>query len=395
MKKFDPLKMIWHGMGLCLLVLLLSLAGCSGSGSSGFDLGSGSSGFGPVGEAPAEGGPDGAMGAEGPAESGATGATGPTGAAGPAGAAAPTGPTGATGATGPTEDPAATPPDIPGMAMISGVAVKGPLNGARVRVFGFDNGSGSCTFNGTVVGMPVGGENGPLRCALGVVSTGAGGRYSLDISPAYAGPVVLQVLGGNYIDEATGGPRQGPERFSLRTVLPSAPAAGETAVAGIQFFSSVAAARIVRESVRGIPTAERIEEVNATVARRFGLDTIDILRVLPVDFSNPRPDASVDRKIFAIILAGFAQLARDLDGLDPVDLIQAIVRDGEDGMFDGLEDGDRGRPVTPRGTQRAIAADTVRERLAAAIERIQNSERNLTGVKVRPAILEAIRRGGN
>ena len=82
MKKFDPLKMIWHGMGLCFVVLLLSLAGCSGSGSSGFDLGSGSSGFGPVGEAPAEGGPDGAMGAEGPAEpvvAGSTGATGPTG----------------------------------------------------------------------------------------------------------------------------------------------------------------------------------------------------------------------------------------------------------------------------------------------------------------------------
>ncbi len=371
-------------MWLCLLVLLLCLAGCSGSGSSGFDLGSGSGGFGPVGEAPADGGLDGAVGAQGPAgpaAAGATGATGLTGAASPPG---PPGPTGVTGETGPTEDPAATPPDIPGMAMISGVAVKGPLNGARVRAFGFDNGSGSCTFNGTVVGTPVEGDNGPLRCALGVAPTDTGGRYSLDISPAYSGPVVLQVLGGNYIDEATGGPRQGPARFSLRTVLPSAPAAGETSVAGIQFFSSVAAARIVRESVRGTPTAERIEEVNATVARRFGLDTIDILRVLPVDFANPRADASDDRKIFAIILAGFAQLARDLDGLDPVDLIQAIVRDGEDGMFDGLEDGDRGRPVTPRGTQTAIAAETVSERLASAIERIQDSERNLTDVKVPP-----------
>ena len=376
MKKRDPLKMIWHGMGLCLLFLLLSLAGCSGSGSSGFDLG-----FGPVGEAPVEGGANGAAGSAGPA--GAVGVTGSTGAAG------------AEGPAGPTGDPGETLPDAIGMSTISGVAVKGPLNGARVRAFGFDNGSGSCTFNGTVVGAPVGGENGPLRCALGMVPTGAGGRYSLDISPAYSGPVVLQVLGGSYIDEATGEPRQGPERFSLRTVLPSAPAAGETSIAGIQFFSSVAAARIMRESIRGVPTAERVEELNATVARRFGLDTIDILRVLPVDFANPRLDASDDRKIFAIILAGFAQLARDLDGLDPVDLIQAIVRDGEDGTFDGLENGDQGRPVTPLGAQRAITAGTVSEGLASAIERIQSSERNLTGVRVPSAILQAIRTRGN
>lgn len=374
MKKRDPLKIIWHGMGWCIFVLLLALNGCSGSGSSGFDLGSGSSGFGPVGEAPAEGGSDGAAGP-----------------AGPAGAAGVTGPTGAAGAADPTDDPGET----LGMSIISGVAVKGPLNGARVRAFGFDNGSGSCTFNGTVVGAPVGGENGPLRCALGVAPTGAGGSYSLDISPAYSGPVFLQALGGNYIDEATGNPRGGPARFSLIAVLPSAPAAGETAVAGIQFFSSVAAARIVRESPRGIPTAQRIEELNATVARRFGFDTIDILKVLPVDFANPRVDASDDRKIFAIILAGFAQLAMDLGGLDPVDLIQAMVRDGEDGTFDGLEDGNRGRPVTPRGAQQAITAETVSERLASAIERIQDSERNLTGVRVPPAILEAIRRGGN
>ncbi len=368
MKIFDPISMMCRALGL---LLVLSLAGCSGSGSSGFDLGSGSSGFGGIGVVETDDGQDGA-----------------TGSAGPAGPAA-------AGATGPTGDPVETPSDIIGMSTISGVAVKGPLNGARVSAFGFDNGSGSCTFNGTVVGAPVEEETGLLRCALGVASTGAGGSYSLDISPAYSGPVVLQVLGGNYIDEATGEPRQGPERFSLRAVLPSAPAAGETSVAGIQFFSSLAAARIMRESGQEIPTAERIEELNATVARRFGLDTIDILKVLPVDFANPRVDASEDRKIFAIILAGFAQLAMDLDGLDPVDLIQAIVRDGEDGTFDGLEDGDQGRPVTPQGAQRAITAETMSERLASAIERIQNSERNLTGVKVRPAILEAIRRGGN
>ena len=362
MKIFDLLKMLWHGVGL---LLVLSLAGCSGSGSSGFDLG-----FGPVGEAPAEDGSDGTTGP-------AVGVTGSTGAVGPA---------------GPTGDPGET----PGMSIISGVAVKGPLNGARVWAFGFDNGSGSCTFNGIVVGAPVEGENGPLRCALGMAPTGAGGSYSLDISPAYSGPVFLEVLGGNYIDEATGNPRGGPARFSLTAVLPSAPQAGETEVAGIQFFTSLAAARIVRAARQGVvPTADVVRDINTQVARRFGLDTIDILRVLPVDFANPRADASDDRKIFAIVLAGFAQLARDLDGLDPVDLIQAIVRDGEDGIFDGLEDGDRGRPVTPQGTQQAIAAETVSERLASAIERMQASERNLTGVKVRPAILEAIRRGGN
>ena len=389
MKMLEYIRSTWGARWICVFALCLSLVGCYGSGSSGFDVGSGSSGFG-------IGGATGPVGPAGPGAAGATGVTGPPSPTGPVSGTGPTGVTGPTGMTGQTgstgdPDPVETPPGVPGMSIISGVAAKGLLNGSRIRAFGFDNGSGSCTFNGTVVGAPVGGDDGPLRCALGDALTSPRGRYVLNISPAYVGAVILQARGGNYIDEATGEPRQGPERFSLRTVLPFAPAAGEVSVASIQAFSSIAAARILRESVQGIPTADRIDELNAAVARRFGLDTIDIVRVLPVDFSNPRLDVSDDRKIFAILLAGMAQLAQDLDGIDPVDLIQAIITDGEDDTFDGLEDGSQAQPVTPRGANQAITAETVTDGLADAIERIQDSAMNLTGVKVPPAIVEAIR----
>ena len=364
-----------------LLLVVLIVAGCSGSGSSGFELGSGSSGFGPVGSVST------------PADAGEPMEPVPEAAELP-GAGTP-GPAGAPGPPGPTGVPGATSQEVSSMSTISGVVVKGPLIGAHVRAFGFDNGSELCIFNGIVVGEPVVGENRPVRCALDMTVTGSDGTYAVEIAQAYAGPVILEVSDGRYINEATGEPRQGTERVFLRAVVPSVPPAGGLSVASIQFFSSVAAARIVRESVGAIPTAERIQEINTTVARRFGLDVIaiDIVHVMPVDFMNPGVDVSDDRAIFTILLAGIAQLARDLGGLDPVDLIQALVKDGADGTFDGLEDGDQQRPVIPRGAQRALSAETISEGLADAVERVQSSARNMTGVNVPPAIIDVLRKG--
>ena len=363
-----------------LFVVVLIIAGCSGSGSSGFELGSGSSGFGPVGSVSTS--PDAGESMESAPEAAelpGSGTPEPAGAPGPPGPAA----------------SESTAQEVSRVSTISGVVVKGPLIGAHVRAFGFDNGSELCIFNGIVVGEPVVSENRPLRCALDMTVTGIGGTYAVEIARAYAGPVILEVSDGRYIDEATGEPRQGTERVFLRTVVPSVPPAEGLSVASIQFFSSVAAARIVRESVGAIPTAERIQEINTTVARRFGLDVIavDIVRVLPVDFMNPGVDVSDDRAIFTILLAGIAQLARDLGGLDPVDLIQALVKDGADGTFDGLEDGDQRRPVIPRGAQRALSAETISEGLADAVERVQSSAGNMTGVNVPPAIIDVLRKG--
>jgi hypothetical protein len=62
---------------------------------------------------------------------------------------------------------------------ISGSAVKGPVNGATVTV-----------------------RNASSGAILGTTTTSPAGTYSLTIS--YNGDVVIEVQGGNYIDEATG-----------------------------------------------------------------------------------------------------------------------------------------------------------------------------------------------
>ena len=72
-----------------------------------------------------------------------------------------------------------------GGGMISGTAVKGPVNGGTVTAYAVTNGT-----MGT-------------RLASGM--TDAQGNFQISIG-AYSGPVMLQMSGGNYMDEATGSP---------------------------------------------------------------------------------------------------------------------------------------------------------------------------------------------
>ena len=71
-----------------------------------------------------------------------------------------------------------------GTGFISGVASKGPLGNASVNAYAIANG-----------------QTGAL---IGSSKTDANGNYSMPIG-AYSGAVMLQVSGGSYTEEATGG----------------------------------------------------------------------------------------------------------------------------------------------------------------------------------------------
>ncbi len=72
-----------------------------------------------------------------------------------------------------------------GTGYISGFASKGPLSGAYVTAYGI--------------------ENGQKGAQIGETRTDANGNYSMAIG-SYAGPVMLQVSGGGFTEEATGAP---------------------------------------------------------------------------------------------------------------------------------------------------------------------------------------------
>ena len=94
---------------------------------------------------------------------------------------------------------------IPGAAdtiTFSGVAAKGPINGGNIKVYAVKN--GNVDF-GTVLGS-------------GITSTDGSGRYSVTLNSAPIGPVVVEVSGGSYTDEASGTPAVGIQ-VPLRAVV--------------------------------------------------------------------------------------------------------------------------------------------------------------------------------
>src|SRR6185369_670146 len=112
--------------------------------------------------------------------------------------------------------PVVTPP-VTGPVVISGVAAKGPLSGADVRVYGLKTDGTPDTANPLATGK--------------TLADGSGG-YSIIIPPSLAptGPVVVEVANGSYTDEATGVSVTLAATTKLRSVV-TAVAAGANTIA--------------------------------------------------------------------------------------------------------------------------------------------------------------------
>ena len=75
------------------------------------------------------------------------------------------------------------PPSPPVSGTVSGTAVKGPVAGATVTAYAINSGT--------------------IGAKIVSASTDAQGNFSLSMGP-YTGPVMLQMSGGTYSDEASG-----------------------------------------------------------------------------------------------------------------------------------------------------------------------------------------------
>jgi len=92
------------------------------------------------------------------------------------------------GGGGGSSTPAPVAP-APASVTISGVAAKGPLNGADVTVYAT---KADGTFDKTLI------------IGTGKTLSDGTGKYSITLTSAPAGAVVVEINGGAYTDEATG-----------------------------------------------------------------------------------------------------------------------------------------------------------------------------------------------
>ena len=310
-------------MLLCTIAFSVLLVACKGdSGPIGPAGTAGPTGAAAVGipGAPGPPGPPGAQGAPGAPGVGTPGPPGPQGPPGQAGAA------GATGA-------AAFPINAKGIA---GEVMKGHISGATVTAMG--SGSAGCAAVGnTPTGVPLTCNLGPGNTVV-TATTGADGTYSLNFPATYTGPVILQVIGGTFLNEIDGSAELGPAAAPMRAILGTSPTPGTIANVAITPFTTMAAARVFARAGSGAVTESLVNGVNALVGSMYGI--ADIIGTMPVEVTAFLPfGVTANAQQYGLLTAAFSQQAANFGLANPLIFVNGVVDDFSDGLLDGLRNG--------------------------------------------------------
>lgn len=167
----------------------------------------------------------------------------------------------------------------PGTTIINGVAANGLIRNGKVKAYLLTNDGGKILLTETV--------------------TNSEGRYTLSIQNQ-TGPVLIEVSGGTYIDEATG--YTIPVTSPVRAVVASASAASlEIAVTPLTELAVLLAG--------ATPTATSITAANSKVSDLFN---IDITTTQPVEPTlQAFQSATTAQKDYSLALAGISQQMKD------------------------------------------------------------------------------------
>ena len=208
------------------------------------------------------------------------------------------------------------PPPPPVSGTISGTAVKGPVNGGTMTAYALSNGA--------------------LGAKLASSTTNADGSFSLSMG-SYAGPVMLQMTGGTYTDEATGATMPMLTGDAMTAVLPSM-AAGQT-LSGIQVTPLTAMAQTMAQHLSGGMTDANITAANANVGKYFMVT--DVLRNVPMNplTSGSGNAATQDQINYGMALAAMSQYAQTQGMSSSSAMVTAMMNDATDGVMDGMMSG--------------------------------------------------------
>lgn len=183
----------------------------------------------------------------------------------------------------------------PGSITISGVAAKGPINGGDVKVFAV-NPDG--TFDRTLDSI-----------GSGKTSSDGTGSYAITILvPPADRPVVIEVTGGTYTDEASG-----TENVALTTPLRAVvPKIVDGSKIAVTPYTELAYKKAEGTGTNaGVITFNKstIDDANTSIAKLYGLD--DIITTLPFDPANAAAAAGAtdSQKKYAVALGAFSQMS--------------------------------------------------------------------------------------
>ena len=250
--------------------------------------------------------------------------------------------------------------------VISGTAVKGPVSGATVTAYAISNGA-------------TGGQ-------ITSTTTDAQGNFSLSMG-SYSGPVMLQMSGGTYAEEATG---QTVTMASdvMTAVIPSF-SSGAT-ISGIQMTPLTSMAQTMALHMAGGLTDANISAANTAVGNYFTVS--DILHTQPL---NPLTSSSTNGATqaminYGMVLAAMSQYAKDQGLISSSSLVTAMLNDASDGVMNGNKVG--GSQISMGGMMgggsMTMPSTAGTSDLASAMTAFMNSSSNNSGLT--PADMSAL-----
>jgi hypothetical protein len=201
--------------------------------------------------------------------------------------------------------------------IMSGTAVKGPVGTATVTAYAI--------------------ANGMMGAQLGSAITDANGNFTVPLG-SYAGPVMLQMSGGSYLDEATGSTMPMLSGDVLTACVPAV-ASGSTTT-GIQLTPLTAMAHARATTMTGGMSDANIATTQAAVGTYFSV--ADILHTVPMNpmVTGSGGAASQDQKNYGMSIAAMSQYAKTIGmTTSSSGMVTAMMNDASDGVMDGMMGG--------------------------------------------------------
>lgn len=171
---------------------------------------------------------------------------------------------------------------------LSGIASKGPV------------------VNGTITAFSI--VNGQRGIVLASIKSGNAGNYTLNLGD-YSGPVLLEVTGGSYKDEATGSTvaLASTLRSAIANVIPNKSGSTLIKSASVTPITEAAVQNAVADA--GGLTPANIQTANDDVKTWLGFDPVS---TQPADATNPASaTASTAAKSYAVLLGTVSQYLKD------------------------------------------------------------------------------------
>ncbi|MCK9214240.1 MAG: hypothetical protein M0P52_07240 [Rhodoferax sp.] len=242
-------------------------------------------------------------------------------------------------------------------AMLRGTAFNGLVNSGTVSAY---------AVNGGMLGAQI---------ASAVVD--GQGNFTMPLG-SYSGPVMLQMHGATYMDEATKTLMTMAPSDVMTAVLPSVTGAANVTGVMVTPVTSMAQSRAMGMS--GGMTDANMAAANAAMGNYFSIS--DILHTQPMDpvASGSGANASQDARNYGLTVAAMSEYAQSLTMPVSSTLVMSMMQDAADGVMNGKNGMTQISMTmgTMMGTMMAATVGTTG--LADAMTSFMNSSANLSGL---------------